>query len=450
MQKENVKGEKKIMKTKEMKRRGTRGITLIALVVTIVVLLILAGTAIAMLTEDDGIIKNAQKGKDETEIGEEKEIITLAVGSALSEEGGYEIKREHLNTALANHIGTEGEDYTLSETEPYIVKYLDSGRSYIIDENGKVSEYIDITEYGVEVGQYVAYNPTVKDLSGTPIETEKLTYTSQKGDGQNHGNGNSPQTFTAKASTKWKILSIENGTVTLISEDVIKTDEGANFMLSGAVGYLYAEQELNEVCKIYGYGYGADKNQVTTYSYGGPKDGELTEQIRGSGARSITIEDINKYAGIKEDENGILRFSDGTMVDSNYGSTTNPPMDVYYPTIKTEDGNSGKVGVSNLKYTRYNYDKSKITNPKIRDIIFPGNYLLASRCIETKSSSAVFMVRTVGASSITNDDPCTGNSSNFGEDISKGYAVRPLVSLKSEVIGVDAGYNEAIGGWKLK
>ena len=35
MQKENVKGEKKIMKTKEMKRRGTRGITLIALVVTI-------------------------------------------------------------------------------------------------------------------------------------------------------------------------------------------------------------------------------------------------------------------------------------------------------------------------------------------------------------------------------------------------------------------------------
>ena len=48
------------MKTKEMKRRGTRGITLIALVVTIVVLLILAGTAIAMLTGDSGIMTNAQ------------------------------------------------------------------------------------------------------------------------------------------------------------------------------------------------------------------------------------------------------------------------------------------------------------------------------------------------------------------------------------------------------
>ena len=61
------------MQTKEMKKRGTRGITLIALVVTIVVLLILAGTAIAMLTGDDGIIKNAQLGKEDNDKGREKE-----------------------------------------------------------------------------------------------------------------------------------------------------------------------------------------------------------------------------------------------------------------------------------------------------------------------------------------------------------------------------------------
>ena len=41
------------------------GITLIALVVTIVVLLILAGTSIAMLTGDNGIITNAQKSQME-------------------------------------------------------------------------------------------------------------------------------------------------------------------------------------------------------------------------------------------------------------------------------------------------------------------------------------------------------------------------------------------------
>ena len=441
------------METKEIKRRETRGITLIALVVTIVVLLILAGTAIAMLTGDDGIIKNAQLGKEDNDKGREKEIVTLAVGSALSEEEGYEIKREHLNTALANHIGTEGEDYTLSETEPYIVKYLDSGRSYVIDEKGKVSEYVetdddvDISEY-VQVGQYVNYNPTVKDLSGTPVD-ESLTYISPKGDGKNHGNGNAPQTFTATASTKWKILSIENGTVTLISEDAIKKDTGENFGLHDSLGYLYAEQELNEICKIYGYGYGADKSQVTTYSYGGPLDGELTGQITGSGARSIRVEDINKYAGIKEDENGILRYSDGTEVSSEYGDTAYPNKYIHYPTIKTSDGDSELTGVRKLKFTYYNYDKSKITNPTIQDILFNGNYLLASRCVSTQWARAYFYVHIVDGSGVGARYLGYGDNRNM-YGFPTGAAVRPLVSLKSEVIDIDAGYNEANGGWKLK
>ena len=439
------------MRTKELKTRNERGVTLIALVVTIVVLLILAGVAISMLSGDDGIIINAQKASEENDKGREQEIVTLAVGSALSSDEGYTIARDNLNSALANHIGTEGVDYTLSDTEPYIVTYLDSGRSYIIDEKGKVSEYVDITEYGVEVGQYVAYNPTISDLSGTAVEAEKLTYTSQKGDGKNHGNGNAPQTFTATASTKWKILSIENGTVTLISKNAIKTDAGKYFVLFGAPGYLYAEQELNEVCKIYGYGYGADKSQVTTYSYGGPKDGELTGQITGSGARSIRVEDINKYAGITEDENGIPRYSDGTMVNSSYGSTTNPPKDVCYPTINNTNGESEKAGVSNLKYTYYNYDKSKITNPTIKDTLFTvTDYWLASRCVNTSSSGARFRVRYVNSSGVSSYALCGGNSSALLEFPFSNCAVRPLVSLKSEVLDIDAGYNEATGGWKLK
>lgn len=99
--------------------------------------------------------------------------------------------------------------------------------------------------------------------------------------------------FTATASTKWRVLNIGIGTVTLIAVEPIKKDEtsqnSGNFVMSGAIGYLYAERELNEICKIFGYGYGADTLQVTKYSYGGPKDGELTGKIAGSGARSITI-----------------------------------------------------------------------------------------------------------------------------------------------------------------
>ena len=66
------------MGTKESKRRGTKGITLIALVVTIVVLLILAGVAISMLSGDDGIITNAQKASREQSHGAVREGMSLA------------------------------------------------------------------------------------------------------------------------------------------------------------------------------------------------------------------------------------------------------------------------------------------------------------------------------------------------------------------------------------
>ena len=416
-------------------------------ILNIVVLLILAGVAISMLSGDDGIIINAQKASEENDKGREQEIVTLAVGSALSSDEGYTIARDNLNSALANHIGTEGVDYTLSDTEPYIVTYLDSGRSYIIDEKGKVSEYVDITEYGVEVGQYVAYNPTISDLSGTAVEAEKLTYTSPTGSGTEHGNGytsteeDGGQTFTATADTKWRVLDIGSGTVTLISKNPITTDTGGNFTMNGAIGYLYAERELNEICKIYGYGYGADTSQVTKYNYGGPTDGNLTGEITGTGARSITIEDINKQAGITE--------TDYTTLDSNYGSKTNPTTNVYYPTITTPNGKSSSAGVKNLEYTYYYYSNTKIENTDVQNMLFNGIYWLASRCIDTNSSNSYFNVRLVDDSDSYADYLCYGNRSDLNEGANSHCAVRPIVILKSNVIDTNTNY-ETEEHWNLK
>ncbi len=53
--------------------RKERGITLIALVVTIIVLLILAGVSISMLAGDNGIIRQSQRAKQETEQAEQDE-----------------------------------------------------------------------------------------------------------------------------------------------------------------------------------------------------------------------------------------------------------------------------------------------------------------------------------------------------------------------------------------
>ena len=428
------------MKTKELKLKN-KGITLIALVVTVVVTIIIAMISIAALTGDSSIIENAGKAKEDTEIAEEKEILTTSAVQAAGKDTLGNVTEDKLEEELSNNIGERDVAYKLTGTGPFVVTYLDSERSYIIDENGNVSEYIDISD--VKIGNYVKYNPTVKDLSGTPVESNKLKYISPKGDGQNHGNGDSAQTFTAKASTKWRVLEIGTGTVTLISEDVIKTDAGGNFVLRGAPGYLYAEQELNEVCKIYGYGYGANKSQVTTYSYGGPTDGELTGQITGSGARSIKVEDINKYAGLSTEE-------DFKTLNSKYGNTINPTTNIKYPTITTEDGNSTSEGVKNLKYTYYLYNDIKVAS-QVQDMLFTGNnYWLASRCVYGNSSAANFNVRGVSSSRVDANYLCYGNSLFLLEDANSLCAVRPLVSLKSEVLDIDAGYNEATGGWKLK
>ena len=436
------------MKGEKGKNMRNKGITLIALVITIIVLLILAGVTIATLTGDNGILTRANESKTQTEIGDEQEKVKLSATGAIAENNGGEITRTNLNKELTSYIGAEGTDYTLSESEtaPFVVTYLDSGRSYLIDENGNVSEYVDIAQY-VKVGDYVDYNPTISDKSGTQVEASKLTYTSPTGSGTEHGNGYTSteegggQKFTATASTKWRVLDIGNETITLISENPITTYVGEYFTMVGAIGYLYAERELNEICKIYGYGYGADTSQVTKYNYGGPIDGELTGEITGSGARSITIEDINKQAGITE--------ADYTTLDSNYGSTTNPTNNIYYPTVTTSNGKSSSAGVKNLEYTYYYCDKTKIENTDVQNMLFNGNYWLASRCIITSESGSNFSVRGdlrfAGGYHF-----CNGNGSYLSESADGFYsAVRPIVILKSNVIETNTNY-ETEGHWNLK
>ena len=101
-----------------------------------------------------------------------------------------------------------------------------------------------------------------------------------------------------------------------------------------------------------------------------------------------------------------------------------------------------------IKYT----NKNKITNQEtIQNMLFTGNnYWLASRCVNPSSSRANFRVRGVYGSDVYGNYLCGGISSDLNEIPYSIFAVRPLVSLKSEVIDIDAGYNEATGGWKLK
>ena len=129
------------MKEKSKRIKENKAITLIALVVTIVVLIILAGISIGALTGNNGIINQTQNAKEQTEIADEKERIDLSTIGAVGKQPRGELKRNYFNEELTAHIGQEGKDYSLSESEnaPFIVEYLDSKRSYLVDEDGNVT-----------------------------------------------------------------------------------------------------------------------------------------------------------------------------------------------------------------------------------------------------------------------------------------------------------------------
>lgn len=317
-------------------------------------------------------------------------------------------------------------------------------------EYQKVVSNLKVEDY-VKVGDYVDYNPTIATKDGQNVDANKLTYTSQTGTATEHGNGYTSaeegggQTFTANSNIKWRVLSIDDGNVELISEDIIKTDSGENFILMGARGYLYIEQELNEICKIYGYGYGADTTKGGTYTTGGPIDTPITGKIEGTGARSITIEDINKKAGITE--------ADYTTLNSSYGSTTNPPSNVYYPTVDINKGDSitgisNSAGVKELKDTFYMYSGSRIKNTNVKSILLNGTYWLASRYISTSNEGGYFYSRYMNNEGVKVSDLCYGFSYHFSES-TKRSGIRPVVTIKAEAIDLSINYDKD-NIWRLK
>ena len=124
--------------------KRNNGITLIALVVTIVVLLILAAVSISMLTGENGIITQAQNSKEESEIGKEKEMVSLAVSSLKGQ--GY-VNGENMLTSenLQKEMDDlAGKDKTLvTGTTILTVLFKETNREYSVNADGEFVEPID-------------------------------------------------------------------------------------------------------------------------------------------------------------------------------------------------------------------------------------------------------------------------------------------------------------------
>lgn len=362
-----------------------------------------------------------------------------------------------IGTITVSYFAMSNKSIDQNKKVSQIAKQYKASDEDMENEYQKAVNNLKVEDY-VKVGDYVDYNPTIASKDGTKVEESKLSYTSPTGTASEHGNGKTEQTFKATADTKWRVLSIKNGTVELISENVIKTfDTNSEFVLRGARGYLYAEQELNEACKIFGYGYGADTTKGGNYTVGGPLDTLVTGKIEGTGARSITVEDINKIAGVYE-ENGQMKYSDGTIINSNYGDTTKPTENIKFPTIDINKGDnitgiSKLAQLKNVKNTEYSYKKDKMANQDISEILFGNNYWLASRSINTESTYDFCVSYVYGGQNvyIGNAGVCYDLDGNFIERDLSG-TIRPIVTLKKNVIdlsNIDSN-PEGINVWHLK
>ena len=132
----------------ERKLKESKGITLIALVITIIVLLILAGVSIATLTGDNGILTQANNAKKNTQIAEEKEAISMAMQSLISDKivnpnnyvDGY-ISAEQLKTEMEKST-PKPESVTRSESTKNLTVKFDatrSNREYEVTQAGTVT-----------------------------------------------------------------------------------------------------------------------------------------------------------------------------------------------------------------------------------------------------------------------------------------------------------------------
>ena len=402
--------------------REKKGITLIALVITIIVLLILAGVTIATLTGENGILTKATEASKKTGQASAEEQVQLEVTASIGTDG--KINTGDLNDNLGNIEGLthEGETIENNPIENLPATVVVDGNNVIIREDGSVvvSEWTqtgyEITngEITVKVGNYVLNYD--EGTESTQIETTESGHTAQ-------------QPLTTE-NLGWRILGIgENGGLELISDNPTT----ATVTLSGETGYLNAEEVLNTACnELYG-------------------KGEYAES-----ARSLNVEDVNKLANYDpETYSGYgnlykYRFSTEEDYMQNSKSTDNGQTwsdwknitNASYQTFRTP-GSTETIGVDNPKesqelentYYYYSISSRMADNTDIANMITKGTgdsnvtQWLASRTVGCGSYYALFHVRYVSIGYVAYSSLYNSN----GYSYSPGWAVRPVVSLESNI-----------------
>ena len=392
------------------------GITLIALIITIIVMLILVGVTVTVAI-NGGLFSSAKEAAKGTEIGREKEELTSAITTAYDEETG-KVDRTKLEDALGTGWSVAGE-----EGGPYTVK-SPKQNTYTVAVDGTITEkktilegtklaeiYCDkencTEETHLHKGDYVNYKPTTVAQPYAPDKGKgKGTYTG-------YTEGTAEQSISQDTTLNWRVLGQDdNGNILLISGAPTKTGLG----FKGYVAYNNYETVLNDTCKA-------------LYS-----NTEL-----GATARSITMEDIDKYlGGSKYDKttfNGGSSESGGYDYQNENEITSKFKYNKETNTLTKEDCT---IPAKDLTSNAYWYDAtSDLIGEKNREILLGKKVIytyynwVASRAVRVYSGDAHWCVGYVdyGRVSAYYDYFC----GSYGDEYGLSCCVRPVVSLPSSV-----------------
>ena len=394
-----------------------RGITLIALIVTIIVLLILAGVTIATLTGNNGILTKATEAKDKTEEGEEEEKVKLSAVGALAKDNGGKIKEGYLEEELSSQFGEKGTDYNLEGSGPFTVTIIESGRSYLINEDGTIGEAVK--REGIKVGDYVNYTP---DVSSTEYSEDKLSESVT---------GTSSNSAITQEDLKWKILNIDvSGRVDLISDTL--TSQYLDFY--GARGYNNGVYVMNDICKEL---YSNNSLGVEARSLD-LKDIEGQMNDAGKVARKEYVHEI-KYGDTKTYESGHNNYpmlyakENGSGINTEEVKTDGIDVNADgYTTPTTEESNVANEG---LTVTQTDYSMSMLSsyfdNQEFYNLVFgtDSNYWLASRRVICLSENAYFGLGHVASSALRSSTMLRSDSYTYLER----FRFRPVVSLGTDI-----------------
>ena len=415
-----------------IKKRNS-GITLIALVITIIVLLILAGVSIAMLTGDNGILTQATEAKEETRGGAVQEARDLWKTNQESDKLAGTSTAQTLDELLADLKKqkqlTDDEIETIKETGKITIGsrtiVFGTGGMTLVEMFKKAEAEGCSNANGscgnkehLHIGDYVNYTPVAG--TKTEVTTAETGYT-----GVTEGE-DTTQRYTVDTNTTWRVLGLseDKNNLLLTSGSPIKKDgESPYLILQGATSYKKCVTTLEKISNIY-------KN-------------EYAEE-----ARSMTADDINNVLGITVDRtaNKVYKNDNPNVNIDQFGvlgqTYTYREGDWTVNEEKLETGNP-KIGTKEAGTAYcYEYGNPSIvdSNSRIYDVLFKGttqkenyakSYWLASPGVYVYSYIANF-----GPGTVVSGIVFSGGSTMCFSDggwRAYEYAVRPVVSLKSDI-----------------